>query len=43
MCADFINVTSDNVMNEHLSCIIRSRTLHPGVEAKRQWLTERLK
>lgn len=43
MCADFINITSDNVTNEHLSCIIRSRTLHPGVEAKRQWLTERLK
>ena len=29
--------------NEHLCCIIRSKKAHPGVEAKRKWLSERLK
>ena len=41
--ADFINVTSENLVNEHLCCIIRMRKPHPGVEAKRQWLSDRLK
>lgn len=40
---DFINLTPDNIADEHLCCIIRSRTKHPGVEAKRQWLSERIK
>ncbi len=40
--ADFINLTVDNLSNEHLCCIIRSRKAHPGVEAKRKWLAERL-
>lgn len=40
---DFINLTPENLMNEHLCCIIRSQKPHPGVEAKRQWLAERLK
>lgn len=40
---EFINLTPDNIMNEHLYCIIRTRTKHPGVEAKRNWLKERLK
>ena len=41
--ADFINVTPENLANEHLCCIIRSKKPHPGVEAKRQWLAERLR
>ena len=36
----FINLTPENIMDEHLCCIIRSRKPHPGVEAKRQWLAE---
>lgn len=40
---EFINLSPDNIADEHLCCIIRSKTLHPGVEAKRQWLAERLK
>jgi ribosomal protein S18 acetylase RimI-like enzyme len=40
---EFINITSENLENEHLCCIIRMKTLHPGVEAKRQWLSDRLK
>ena len=40
---DFVNITSGNLPVEHLSCIIRSKKPHQGVEAKRQWLSERLK
>ena len=40
---EYINLTQENLDNEHLCCIIRSRTIHPGVEAKRQWLSERIK
>ena len=43
MEAGFINLTTENIAAEHLCCIIRSKKLHPGVEAKRQWLSERLK
>ena len=43
MDADYINLTTENIANEHLCCIIRSKKLHPGIEAKRQWHTERLK
>lgn len=39
----FINLTEDNLAQEHLCCIIRSKKPHPGVEAKRAWLGERLK
>lgn len=42
MEADFINLTSDNIDDEHLCCIIRSKTVHQGIEAKRQWLKDRL-
>jgi len=43
MNTDFINLTPENLMSEHLCCIIRSKKAHPGIEAKRQWLAERLK
>ena len=43
MCTDFINLTAENLVDEHLCCIIRSKKPHQGVEAKRQWLSERLK
>ena len=39
---EFINLTTENLADEHLCCIIRSKKPHPGVEAKRQWLMERL-
>lgn len=42
MDAEFINLTAENLADEHLCCIIRSRKPHPGVEAKRQWLSDRL-
>lgn len=41
--ADFVNLTAENLETEHLCCIIRTKTKHPGVEAKRKWLAERLK
>ena len=40
--AEFINLTPKNLASEHLCCIIRSKKLHPGIEAKRRWLSERL-
>ncbi|MHC1723913.1 MAG: GNAT family N-acetyltransferase [Aminipila sp.] len=43
MSTDFVNLTTENLVDEHLCCIIRSKKPHPGVEAKRQWLSERLK
>ncbi len=43
MHTDFVNLTTENLVDEHLCCIIRTRKPHPGVEAKRQWLSERLK
>lgn len=43
MDKDFINITTENLADEHLCCIIRSKVLHPGNEAKRQWLSDRLK
>lgn len=42
MNTEFINLTAENLPDEHLCCIIRSKKLHPGVEAKRQWLADRL-
>lgn len=43
MNADFINLTTENLADEHLCCIIRSKKLHPGIEEKRVWLSDRLK
>lgn len=43
MNTDFVNLTTENLTDEHLSCIIRSKKPHPGVEGKRLWLSERLK
>lgn len=42
LCTEFINLTQENLKNEHLCCIIRSKKPHLGIEAKRQWLSERL-
>lgn len=40
---DFINLTLENLMDEHLCCIIRSKKSHPGIEEKKAWLSERIK
>lgn len=42
MNTDFVNLTADNLADEHLCCIIRSKKPHAGVEAKRKWLADRL-
>ena len=39
MESEFINLTAENIGEEHLCCIIRSKKPHPGVEAKRSWLS----
>jgi GNAT superfamily N-acetyltransferase len=42
MNGNLFNLTPENLADEHLCCIIRSHKRHPGVEAKRQWLSARL-
>ena len=42
MDGEFVNLTPENSGSEHLCCVIRSKTAHPGVETKRAWLTARL-
>ena len=37
-----LTLTPENLPHEHLCCIIRSKKPHPGVEAKRRWLVDRL-
>ena len=43
MESQFIDLTPENLSSEHLCCIIRTKKPHPGVEAKREWLSQRLK
>ncbi len=43
MDTDFINLTPENLAAEHLCCIIRSKKPHQGIDAKRQWLSDRLR
>ena len=40
---DFVNLTTENLAGEHLCCIIRSKKLHQGIDAKKQWLSDRLR
>lgn len=42
LSAEFYQPYRENLATEHLCCIIRSRKPHPGVEAKRLWLADRL-
>ena len=42
MTTDFINLTTENLADEHLCCIIRSKKPHQGITAKKQWLSDRL-
>ena len=42
MDREFITLTKENLPDEHLCCIIRTKKPYPGVEAKRAWLCERL-
>lgn len=42
MNTDFVHLTPENLAHEHLCCIIRSKKSHLGIEAKRQWLSDRL-
>lgn len=42
MGTNFINLTVDNIADEHVCCIIRSKKPHQGIEAKKQWLCKRI-
>ena len=41
MDGEFVNLTPEDIGSEHLCCIIRSITAHPGVETKRARLAAR--
>jgi len=43
MNEEFINLSEENLEQEHLCCIIRTKTKNIGVERKREWLRSRLK
>ena len=38
---EFVNITKENLADEHLCCIIRKKS-HRGIEAKKKWLSDRL-
>ena len=40
---EFINITPENIDDEHICCIIRTKKPHKGIEAKKAWLAERLR
>lgn len=42
MSSDFINLTADNISNEHLCCAIGDKKHQPGVDVKRAWLADRI-
>lgn len=39
---EFINITKENIDKEHICCIIRTKSYNPGIEAKKNWLKDRL-
>jgi N-acetylglutamate synthase-like GNAT family acetyltransferase len=41
--SDYINVTGDNLGGEHLCCAIADKKHQRGVDAKKDWLKERIK
>ncbi|MCD8043715.1 MAG: GNAT family N-acetyltransferase [Tannerellaceae bacterium] len=43
MDTTFVNLTTENLSDEHVCCIIRSKKPHPGIDAKRTWLANRVK
>lgn len=41
MDGEFVNLTPEDIGSEHLCCVIRLKTAHPGVETKRARLAAR--
>ena len=42
MDTEFIDLSPENLAQEQLCCIVRTKKPHPGVEVKRRWLASRL-
>ena len=42
MDCGLLRVTEENLAAESLCCIVRMKKAHPGIEAKRAWLAERI-
>jgi len=43
MSDEFINLTIDNLANEHLCCAIADKKHQNGVDWKKAWLADRIK
>lgn len=43
MDTEFIDLSTENLAQEQLCCIVRTKKMHPGVETKRRWLESRLR
>lgn len=41
MDGEFVNLTPEDIGSEHLCCVIRLKTAHPGAETKRARLAAR--
>lgn len=42
MCEQFINITKENISQEHLCCAMADKKHQIGVATKKQWLTKRI-
>ncbi len=42
MSDNYINLTIDNLENEHICCAIADKKHQRGVEAKKEWLKDRI-
>ncbi len=43
MRSDFVDLTPETAADASICCIVRAKKSHPGIEAKRTWLSARLK
>ncbi len=43
MSNDFVNLTTETLKKSIYAALYEVKKAHPGIEAKRQWLSERLK
>ncbi|ULQ58687.1 N-acetyltransferase [Brucepastera parasyntrophica] len=41
-CPEFLNLTEENLSEQHLCCTINSKKFSQGVETKKKWLSDRL-
>lgn len=40
---DYINITPENIVQEHICCCLASKTTEQGIAAKKAWLSDRMR